>query len=94
MMVMDVEFGNDSHNAATDIGNALRPLRWPSRLKRKSRPGAAHAAAALEDEIASLRRRMEEAFVQCDSLTSEPVMEISRMLDVKINEYMKAVRKN
>jgi hypothetical protein len=42
-----------------------------------------------------LRRAMEDAFMQGgDSLSTGKVMDISRMLDVKINEYMKAVQKN
>lgn len=48
--------------------------------------------AALDEEIARLRREMEEAFAQVGALTSEPVIAISRMLDAKINEYMR-VRK-
>lgn len=44
---------------------------------------------SLEDEIYSLRKKMELTFVQEKSLSSDPVMEISRLLDLKINEYMK-----
>lgn len=44
---------------------------------------------SLQEEIDLLRRRMTETFLQEDSFTAEPVMEISRMLDLKINEYMK-----
>ncbi|WP_246469285.1 aspartyl-phosphate phosphatase Spo0E family protein [Cohnella nanjingensis] len=45
----------------------------------------------LEEEIDTLRRRMTETFIREESFTSEPVMEISRMLDVKINEYMRQI---
>ncbi|TMV44736.1 aspartyl-phosphate phosphatase Spo0E family protein [Paenibacillus mesophilus] len=93
-MVTDVEFGNLSRHVDTGIGTTPRPLQWPDRIRRKSRTEAAEAADSLEDEIANLRRQMEVAFEQCDSLTSEPVMEISRMLDVKINEYMKVTQKD
>lgn len=44
---------------------------------------------SLQEEIDMLRRRMTETFLQEDSFTAEPVMELSRMLDLKINEYMK-----
>jgi hypothetical protein len=42
----------------------------------------------LEDEIYFLRRRMEQMFMQEQSLTSESVIEASSLLDNKINEYM------
>lgn len=43
----------------------------------------------LEDEIRMLRSKMEQIFVQEQSFTSEIVIEISSLLDLKINEYMK-----
>ncbi|MBY0012984.1 aspartyl-phosphate phosphatase Spo0E family protein [Paenibacillus typhae] len=51
----------------------------------------AHAARkrTLEDEILVLRSRMEQLFVQEKSFTSELVIEISCLLDLKINEYMR-----
>jgi hypothetical protein len=42
----------------------------------------------LEDEIYFLRRRMEQMFNQEQSLTSDSVIELSSLLDLKINEYM------
>ncbi|WP_342565169.1 aspartyl-phosphate phosphatase Spo0E family protein [Paenibacillus sp. FSL R7-0345] len=51
---------------------------------------AAHKQS-LEDEILSLRSRMEQIFVQEKSFTSELVIEISCLLDLKINEYMKGI---
>ncbi|KOP66880.1 aspartyl-phosphate phosphatase Spo0E family protein [Paenibacillus solani] len=44
----------------------------------------------LEDEIHMLRRKMEQIFLEEQSFTSEIVIEISSLLDLKINEYMKA----
>ncbi len=44
---------------------------------------------SLEDEIRTLRSRMEQLFVQENSFTSAKVIEISSLLDLKINEYMK-----
>ncbi|WP_229696065.1 aspartyl-phosphate phosphatase Spo0E family protein [Paenibacillus albidus] len=43
----------------------------------------------LEDEIRILRSRMEQLFDQENSFTSENVIAISGLLDLKINEYMK-----
>lgn len=45
---------------------------------------------SLEEEIHMLRRKMEQIFLQEKSFTSEIVIEISSLLDLKINEYMKA----
>lgn len=45
---------------------------------------------SLEEEIHMLRRKMEQIFLQEQSFTSEIVIEISSLLDLKINEYMKA----
>ncbi|MGM1048546.1 Spo0E like sporulation regulatory protein [Paenibacillus uliginis N3/975] len=45
---------------------------------------------SLEEEIHMLRRKMEQLFLQEQSFTSEIVIEISSLLDLKINEYMKA----
>ncbi|MFK0520715.1 MULTISPECIES: aspartyl-phosphate phosphatase Spo0E family protein [Paenibacillus] len=45
---------------------------------------------SLEDEIHLLRRKMEQIFMEEKSFTSEIVIEISSLLDLKINEYMKA----
>ncbi|MCJ8013342.1 aspartyl-phosphate phosphatase Spo0E family protein [Paenibacillus sp. KQZ6P-2] len=44
---------------------------------------------SLEDEILMLRMKMEQIFLQEQSFTSEIVIEISSLLDLKINEYMK-----
>nr|WP_238996545.1 aspartyl-phosphate phosphatase Spo0E family protein [Paenibacillus pinistramenti] len=45
---------------------------------------------SLEDEIRLLRSRMEKIFMEEQSFTSDIVVEISTLLDLKINEYMKA----
>ena len=48
----------------------------------------------LEDEIYFLRRRMEQMFNQEQSLTSDAVIELSHLLDYKINEYMYKISRN
>ncbi|MFC5528599.1 aspartyl-phosphate phosphatase Spo0E family protein [Cohnella yongneupensis] len=49
---------------------------------------------ALSAEIDALRKRMTDMFMQELSLTADPVVEISRQLDDKINEYMKHVARS
>jgi hypothetical protein len=44
---------------------------------------------SLEDEIRILRTKMEQLFLEEKSFTSDNVIEISSLLDLKINEYMK-----
>nr|WP_209861415.1 aspartyl-phosphate phosphatase Spo0E family protein [Paenibacillus shirakamiensis] len=44
---------------------------------------------SLEDEILLLRSKMERLFLQEKSFTAEIVIEISSLLDLKINEFMK-----
>jgi|GEM_PF-2847647 len=46
--------------------------------------------AKLADDIDDLRHKMAEAFLKETSFIAEPVILISRQLDVKINEYMKS----
>ncbi|AGA57290.1 Spo0E like sporulation regulatory protein [Thermobacillus composti KWC4] len=46
-------------------------------------------AEMLEDEICRLRQHMERTYLEEDSLRSERVIEVSRKLDKKINEYMR-----
>ncbi|MFS0723303.1 Spo0E family sporulation regulatory protein-aspartic acid phosphatase [Paenibacillus sp. 1P07SE] len=59
---------------------------------------AAHSCAGLppirklEDEIQQLRHKMEQTYLQEASFNTEIVIEISRKLDQKINEYMKRRR--
>ncbi|WP_239614897.1 aspartyl-phosphate phosphatase Spo0E family protein [Cohnella mopanensis] len=45
--------------------------------------------ADLVEEIYRLRKAMTETFLQEHSLIADSVMELSRQLDLKINEYMK-----
>jgi hypothetical protein len=47
--------------------------------------------ADLVEEIDRLRKAMTETFLQEHSFVADSVMELSRQLDLKINEYMKQV---
>nr|WP_246627967.1 aspartyl-phosphate phosphatase Spo0E family protein [Paenibacillus oenotherae] len=42
----------------------------------------------LEDEIHTLRIKMEQSYMEEASFSSDIVIDLSRKLDVKINEYM------
>ncbi|MRN55902.1 Spo0E family sporulation regulatory protein-aspartic acid phosphatase [Paenibacillus sp. LC-T2] len=57
--------------------------------KRPSKSDASERRLSLEDEICELRSRMEQLFVQEKSFTCDNVIEISSLLDLKINEYMR-----
>lgn len=56
---------------------------------RKTANLSLSSAIALEDEIQFLRLKMEEIALLEKSFTSDKVIWISRMLDIKINEYMR-----
>ncbi len=43
----------------------------------------------LANDIDDLRRKMAETFLKEASFTADPVILISRQLDLKINEFMK-----
>ena len=64
-------------------------VRSPYQVQHRPNSDSACAAVALEDEIRSLRQELEDAFLESESLTSESVVEISRKLDERINQYMK-----
>jgi hypothetical protein len=51
--------------------------------------GRSTGRTKLADDIDDLRRKMAETFLKEASFTADPVILISRQLDVKINEYMK-----
>lgn len=55
---------------------------WPQQ------PDHATQLISLENEIHMLRTRMEQMFIEKQSFTVEDVLEISMLLDIRINEYM------
>jgi len=48
----------------------------------------------LEEEIHSLRRKLEQMVVEGRAMTSDAVVELSMKLDNKINEYMNKGKKS
>lgn len=58
-------------------------------MNRADSDNRSFVQAKLADDIDDLRRKMAETFLKETSFIADPVMMISRQLDVKINEYMK-----
>ncbi|WP_046215482.1 aspartyl-phosphate phosphatase Spo0E family protein [Paenibacillus wulumuqiensis] len=48
---------------------------------------------SLENEIRVLRSQMEQLFIEQQSFIADDVLEVSMMLDLKINEYMRLTNK-
>lgn len=72
------------------IAEGNKSNQWLGGENRASSP----QSASLEDEIHQLRSKMEKIFLQEKSFTSDIVIEISSLLDLKINEFMKTHQKN
>lgn len=73
-----------------------RPANAPADAHARSGPdrtedkhGRVSKGRALTEDIDDLRRMMAETFLKEASFTADPVILISRQLDVKINEYMR-----
>ncbi|ASA20013.1 aspartyl-phosphate phosphatase Spo0E family protein [Paenibacillus donghaensis] len=79
MIVLSADYYLPSYGGNSFPGNGKRPV--------KGEPS--ERCLTLEDEIRILRSRMEQLFTQENSFTSDSVIEISILLDLKINEYMK-----
>ncbi|WP_258881591.1 aspartyl-phosphate phosphatase Spo0E family protein [Paenibacillus sp. sptzw28] len=47
----------------------------------------------LEDEIYMLRTKMEQSYMEEETFNSDKVIDLSRKLDLKINEYMNFKRR-
>jgi hypothetical protein len=62
--------------------------KWPNQASNS------RTNTSLEEEIIRLRRQMENTVSQGNSLTSDLVVEISSLLDEKINEYMRVGKKS
>jgi len=80
------EYNMPYNNALCADGRVMSP--WMDQEERPHSP----QAVTLEDEIHLLRSKMERLFLQEKSFTSDIVIEISSLLDLKINEFMKTMR--
>jgi hypothetical protein len=63
--------------------------RWLIKTAKKS-----SSASPLEEEIYSLRCMLEQMVLEGRLMTSDAVIELSTILDSKINEYMKSSAKS
>ncbi|SEF89371.1 aspartyl-phosphate phosphatase Spo0E family protein [Paenibacillus sp. UNC499MF] len=63
--------------------------RWLSK-----RPAKLASLFHLEEEIQFMRNRLEQMVQSGEAMTSESVIEMSMLLDHKINEYMNLVQKS
>ncbi|MFC5648122.1 Spo0E family sporulation regulatory protein-aspartic acid phosphatase [Paenibacillus solisilvae] len=64
--------------------------------KHSSTPFAKRTSSTmqiLEEEIYTLRTKMEQSYLEELTLNSEKVIDLSRKLDAKINEYMYFIRR-
>ena len=77
--MLSADYYLPSYGGECSSGSGKRPPRGDANAHRLS----------LEDEIQDLRSRMEQIFLQENSFTSDNVIEISSLLDLKINEYMR-----
>ncbi|GIP47227.1 hypothetical protein D3C76_52630 [compost metagenome] len=82
------EYNLPYDNALIAEGRDMHP--WMDQEDRPHSP----QAVTLEDEIHLLRSKMERLFLQEKSFTSDIVIEISSLLDLKINEFMKTMKSN
>jgi hypothetical protein len=62
--------------------------RWLFKTAKNTAPHA-----QLEEEIHSLRRKLEQMVFEGRPMTSDAVIELSSILDSKINEYMNKTKK-
>ncbi len=77
--MLSADYYLPSYGGECLTGSGKRPPKGDVNARRLS----------LEDEIRVLRGKMEQLFIQEKSFTSANVIEISSLLDLKINEYMK-----
>ncbi|UQZ35749.1 aspartyl-phosphate phosphatase Spo0E family protein [Paenibacillus sp. PK3_47] len=79
MIVPGIDYFLPSYGCESYPGSGNQPFKSDASIRNIS----------LEDEIVILRSRMEQMFLQENSFTAANVIEISSLLDLKINEYMK-----
>ncbi|WP_425517052.1 aspartyl-phosphate phosphatase Spo0E family protein [Paenibacillus tritici] len=77
--MLSADYYLPSYGGKCGSGSGIHPARGDADARRLS----------LEDEIQMLRSRMEQLFMQENSFTSDNVIAISSLLDLKINEYMR-----
>lgn len=86
MFCSDLAFTNLSRQV---IREERHSVTWSDKARNVS-----SSLLELEQEIRVLRKQMEQMFQQEQSFTADNVIEISSLLDLKINEYMKSANAN
>ncbi|SMG54566.1 aspartyl-phosphate phosphatase Spo0E family protein [Paenibacillus aquistagni] len=86
MFCSDLAFTNLSRQV---IREERHSVTWSDKARNVS-----SSLLELEQEIRVLRKQMEQMFQQEQSFTADNVIEISSLLDLKINEYMKSANTN
>lgn len=81
MFCSDLAFTNLSRQV---IRKDRQSVTWSDKARNVS-----SSLLDLEQEIRVLRKQMEQMFQQEQSFTADNVIQISSLLDLKINEYMK-----
>ncbi|GIO13916.1 hypothetical protein J19TS2_34710 [Cohnella xylanilytica] len=79
------------HDSSSNLNTAVHSLSFASGDRTLA---YADANRRLVEEIDELRKTMTEAFLREESFTSDSVIEISRLLDTKIIEYMRLITVN
>ncbi|MEW9699700.1 aspartyl-phosphate phosphatase Spo0E family protein [Paenibacillus sp. SI8] len=84
-----IEYQLSTYRSHLHIHENESESRWLFKHAKK-----ANSLTSLEEEIHSLRRMLEQMVVDGREMTSESVVELSTVLDRKINEYMNNGRKS
>lgn len=91
MAFMEYQLANNRNHLHIREGESGK--RWPFKIAKKS-PASTSSLILLEEEIHSLRRKLEQMVLEGKEMTSDSVVELSSSLDLKINEYMNRVKKS
>jgi hypothetical protein len=84
MSVAFLEYQLNPHRNHMHLRENDSDQRWLIKTAKKS-----SSASPLEEEIYSLRCMLEQMVLEGRLMTSDAVIELSTILDSKINEYMK-----
>lgn len=77
------EYACRSYRGSMLVREHDKGSKWAYRLSKDPSP-----STSLEEEIYILRRKMEQMAVKEQCLTAPKVVELSMILDKKLNEYM------
>ncbi|TXK85540.1 aspartyl-phosphate phosphatase Spo0E family protein [Paenibacillus sp. N3.4] len=84
-----LEYQLSTYNKHLQIRENDTEQRWLTKRAKKF-----NSLNLLEEEIHSLRRMLEQMVLEGKEMTSDSVVELSTILDQKINEYMNRGKKS